>query len=394
MLRKRAGDVSTSEEETKAILKDANDRVNDPEAQTATASAAKAEEPSTVRLLCEGFLVATVVFFLATVSHELIQIYYPSLLGNSTQAAIVPTATSSSSASSAPSSFVTAPKCTTEQMAAIRKQINPASIDCTESVYQQNCPVTIATKYFNPTWLTTYYAKSDIPVNSFLAVTVGCNDGVEAVNTLRMGTMDPTVDVTAWKTAVGNKGGGTDQVAIPQGSAPRRNGKVYCVEEKPEKVDAITKAIGSTSYASKGMNVLNYEFTATNTLDSFVEKNLASDGNLNYLQLETDKVFDIISGGKKALNRTEYVIYVMDWKGSWSSYGRNTKVVTTLLDKLGFTCYWAGVGKLWRITSCMFREYGEAYKYWSHVACANRDIAPLLVAEMENVFDSTISSPS
>jgi len=395
-MRKRVVANEDEDEDFKALLKADNDRVNDPEAAEVTTAAATTKEPSTIRLLCEGFLIATVVFVLATFSQEWIKVYYPSLLGNSTQAAVVGSTASSSStrvSTANDPSFVTAPKCTTEQLAAIRKQINPASIDCTESVYQQLCPVTAATKSFNPTWLTNYYSKAVTSADPFLAITVGCNDGMEAVDILRLGTMDPTIDVTAWKTAVGSSGG-RDQVTIPSGSAPRRTGKMYCIEEKTDKVEAISKAIGSTLYASKGMNVVNFEFSATNTLENFVQKNLGTDGSrINYLQFETDKVFDIISGGKNAVNRAEYLIYVMDWKGAWSNYGRNTKTVTTLLDKMGFTCYWAGVGKLWRITSCLFREYGEAYKYWSHVACANRNLAPSLVDEMENLFNITISTP-
>lgn len=391
MMRKRAG--VTEDEDSSAPLKADNDRVSDPEAPAITKAAATTKEPSTMRLLCEGFLVAIVVFILATGSQEWIKANYPSLLGNSTQAVVVGSTGSSSTASAADaSSFVTAPKCTAEQLAAIRKQINPASMDCVESVYQQRCPVTAATRFFDATWLTNYYSKAETTADPFLAITVGCLDGIEAVNILRLGTMDPTIDVTAWKTAIGG-GGGRDQVSISPGTPPRRTGKMYCVEEQPDKVEAISKAIGSTSYASKGMNVLKYEFSSANNLENFLQQNGAADGRINYLQMETDKAYDIMSGGKAALSRTDYLTYVMDWKGAWSNYGRNTKAVTTLLDKMGFTCYWAGDGKLWRITSCLFREYGEAYKYWSHVACANRNLAPTLVDEMENLFNITISKP-
>ncbi len=60
------------------------------------------------------------------------------------------------------------------------------------------------------------------------------------------------------------------------------------------------------------------------------------------------------------------------------------------LDTIGFTCCWAGRNKLWRITSCFYREYDERDKYWSHIACANRFVAPTFMEEMESLLERTI----
>ena len=60
------------------------------------------------------------------------------------------------------------------------------------------------------------------------------------------------------------------------------------------------------------------------------------------------------------------------------------------LDEIGFTCYWAGRGELWRITQCWQRHYGGVF--WSNVACAHRRLAPSLLEKMETVFLDTVST--
>ena len=61
----------------------------------------------------------------------------------------------------------------------------------------------------------------------------------------------------------------------------------------------------------------------------------------------------------------------------------------SILDKLGFTCYWAGMEKLWRITACPFCQY-LTHKFWANIACANRNLVPTLLDEMEKLFLNTI----
>lgn len=60
------------------------------------------------------------------------------------------------------------------------------------------------------------------------------------------------------------------------------------------------------------------------------------------------------------------------------------------MDELGFTCYWAGRGELWRITGCWQLLYGGAFR--ANVACANRQLAPFLLQKMETVFLETVST--
>jgi len=39
--------------------------------------------------------------------------------------------------------------------------------------------------------------------------------------------------------------------------------------------------------------------------------------------------FETLGWSKRTLPCTEYLSYMFDWKGSWSWYGRNTKLATT-----------------------------------------------------------------
>mmetsp|Transcript_26650 Transcript_26650/g.38194 ORF Transcript_26650/g.38194 Transcript_26650/m.38194 type:complete len:346 (-) Transcript_26650:218-1255(-) len=344
MLRKKA-QPENSPVETEELIKVGNDLEN----PSVGAPKVNRAEPGCCRLFCEGFFVCLVTFCLATAAHVGYNTYYPSL-SESAATANVPTA-QKTAAVEIP--FETAPKCTEAQLAGITKQINPAHTGCSEEVFKQECPITQETKASNPTWLVSYYSKRS-DTSNFVAIASDCKN----------------------------------MFSVVAGSSPPPTGKVYCIVKDPAKAEEATKAMSGVA----GLSVHNQALTRTGatTLDAFVGANI--DGTINVLDLENGEEFEALAGGRKqALTRTEYLTYMFDWKGSWSGYGRNTKVITSMLDKLGFTCYWAGMGKLWRITSCMYREYGEAHKYWSHVACANRNLAPLLVEEMESLFDKTIS---
>mmetsp|Transcript_7574 Transcript_7574/g.10990 ORF Transcript_7574/g.10990 Transcript_7574/m.10990 type:complete len:412 (+) Transcript_7574:131-1366(+) len=356
---------------------------------------------SLLRYCCEGASIFIVAFLLATVVHSGYTGLSKSIPNQDAPTAISTRGAVSSSTAAGGATTNTAPKCTDAQLSRIREQLNPAHIDCGDAPWTQQCPITTATKCFLPTWLTSYYSKSGIistSSNSFVAITVGCNAGYDSVDLLRMGTFDPSVDVSAWKAALGNAqlptyGCGREdpshQIVVPAGNTPRRKGFVYCIEENPATAEAINKTSATADYYSKGLRVVNQ--VVTKSLDAFVEANVPAGGNIQVLEVKNGNEFETLGWTKSTLPRTEYLSYMTDWKESWSGYGRSIKFVSSKLDGKGFTCYWAGIGKLWRITSCPFKEYGsEFHKYWSHIACANRNIAPLLVEEMERIFNKTI----
>jgi hypothetical protein len=327
-----------------------------------------------------------------------------------------------------------APECTSEQLETIKKHLNPSHKNCFEEQYNQQCPVTVATKCFRDSWLQTYYSRTDVSVDSFLAVTLGCDGGYRSVELLRMGTKDSSIDVALWTNALKDATSGTNlntvcadvpsgsrQVSLLPGSTPVRKGLVYCIEESPDIVDAIGVANvnNKANYATKGLVVYHSRIAGIpgkiyhpkagskgpcNTdaqraencvsvpvekLDDFVKERISETGVINILEITHGYEFDAMIGGINTLKRTEYVLLKFDWRDQWQGMGRTVTSVSAMLNKLGFTCYWAGMEKLWRITSCPLSQYLN-HKFWAHIACANRNLAPSLTAEMEKVFLSTV----
>ena len=354
-----------------------------------------------LRNCCEGAAIFIVAFLLTAGIRTSLSSKSNNPDASSTRGAVVVVPTNTGGATTH-----TAPQCTDTQLSKIREQLNPSHIGCHDAPWSQKCPITTATKCFLPTWLTLYYSNkrsSDIlpttttSSNSFVAITAGCNAGYDPVHLLRMGTLDASVDISTWKAALGNAplpttGCGREdpnhQIVVPA-DTPRRQGRVYCIEENPATAETINTTSTTAGYYSKGLRVVNQ--VLTKSLDAFVEANVPAGDTIQVLVLQNGNEFETLGWAKNTLPRTEYLSYMKDWKGSWSGMGRTTKFITTKLDEKGFTCYWAGMGKLWRITSCPFKEYGsESNKYWSHIACANRNLAPLLVEEMEKIFNQTI----
>ena len=86
--------------------------------------------------------------------------------------------------------------------------------------------------------------------------------------------------------------------------------------------------------------------------------------------------------------RTRYVEFAYDWKDAWGEPARGLRPVVQKMHGLGHTCYWAGDGKLWRLTEC-WQDFCS-YKSYAFLACANRHLAPKLSEEMERTFRETI----
>ncbi len=61
-----------------------------------------------------------------------------------------------------------------------------------------------------------------------------------------------------------------------------------------------------------------------------------------------------------------------------------------LLDGKGFTCYWAGENRLWRISGCYFEHY-NFFHDWSNVACVHRS-QEILYDRMEKVFTNLLEA--
>ena len=62
--------------------------------------------------------------------------------------------------------------------------------------------------------------------------------------------------------------------------------------------------------------------------------------------------FDVLFGASSVLDRNHYLEFEYHEQGNWGKL--HIQDAVRLLDGKGFTCYWAGKNKLWRISGCYF----------------------------------------
>lgn len=342
--------------------------------------------------------------------------------------------------------------CTPSQMQAIEEQL-PTDAHCWGSPWKNLCPISNVTACPRPTWLWNYYANNDLnwTDSTFLAIVVGCNNGFRAIQTLRMGSFDESISVDAWKTALNTVSpdhlsawcdaqNPDHQIEISVGSIPR-SANLFCLDPVPINYDAVTKTNGITMY--QGLQPYQYSVadqpgthyfpimdTGTNpweklvvgtanmyiggvascdslteevqkekctqvevvTIDSFADRYVPKEGTINVILSLSNVDYQVLAGATQVLQRTEYIEFGFSWKGSWAT--KNLMAVIDLLDNNGFTCYWAGTSKLWRITHCWRAAYDTA-KFIATVACVNRNLkeSKTLAEDMERLFLETIGEP-
>jgi len=159
-------------------------------------------------------------------------------------------------------------------------------------------------------------------------------------------------------------------------------------------VDGHIKFPNSSTAGSEGFAIDSCDRDSGNcvevpmyNLQSYVSKFVKGTGPIDVLQIDVEGFdFDVLSGAGPVLDRTNYLEFEYSDRGTWPSHGVQDAV--KLLDEKGFTCYWAGKGKLWRITNCYFDVF-DSWHSWSNVACVRRTFTKL-AEKMEGRFLSTI----
>lgn len=270
----------------------------------------------------------------------------------------------------------------------------------------------------------------------FVAMSVGCNKGFDALNTLRRGTFDASLSKDDWGMEMSRDGNlhqsvCAQNVTLPFQVSPNiqrpRRGTVHCFEPFPSTVKRLLRANENLGYEKKGYKIIHAavskeegidkfqsastagyenggldncrndpnnpecnEIVQVLTLDRYVKENLPGDGPIHILQIDVEGYdADVLLGaGNQVLERVEYLEFEYNWMGSWKH--QHLHDIVTMLDDIGFTCYWAGEQKLWRITGC-WQLYYDVHT-WSNIACANRHRVPKLAEKMENVFQAQLSS--
>ena len=106
-------------------------------------------------------------------------------------------------------------------------------------------------------------------------------------------------------------------------------------------------------------------------------------GPINILQIDVEGYdFDVLFGAGSVLDSTHYLEFEYHRDGKWGNLHLQDAV--RLLDGKGFTCYWSGENRLWRISGCYFEHYNY-FHGWSNVACVHRS-QKILYDRMEKVF--------
>mmetsp|Transcript_8354 Transcript_8354/g.12180 ORF Transcript_8354/g.12180 Transcript_8354/m.12180 type:complete len:407 (+) Transcript_8354:137-1357(+) len=251
-------------------------------------------------------------------------------------------------------------------------------------------------------------------MKSFIALNVGCNKGTDAVKMLRMIDRSVNLDSwrNALKAAAAPHTI-TPEVCSDDDSPPSSSmvestpsivtAQVHCIEPLPITTEVLQKATSLTNYASKGLQIHGTAISSENgtvyfpkpthqredlrdfekvevgtenkgigscaqmeeqekqkhcvpvsvtTLDSFSEKQLPEDSIINYILTDVEGYdFDVLLGAQNTLRRTEYLEFEFNWKERWALPDRSLTKTIEFLDNLDFTCYWAGINKLWRITN-------------------------------------------
>ena len=340
------------------------------------------------------------------------------------------------------SSFKTSPtQCTRADLLKIRSHLDPST--CLGPPYLQKCSITQATKCPDPgNWLEEYYTElqqeyitATVAGNDddepFVGLSVGCNKGFDALNTLRMGTFNSKLSKTAWGRSM-NPDGKLHGSVCGQNVVPPfevhddvkkiRKGEVHCFEPMPSTYKQLNHSAKDLGYDQYGFKVVHgavskeegkalffsdatpgvenqglsncqrspeaCEEVDVLSLNTYSRKNLGGDGPIHILQIDVEGYDgDVLLGaGKEVLERVEYLEFEYNWMGSWKE--QHLYDIVQMLDETNFTCYWAGVQRLWRITNCWMLFYD--IHTWSNVACVNRERVPRLATKMEAVFQETL----
>eukprot|EP00547_Thalassionema_nitzschioides_P007172 CAMPEP_0194218232 /NCGR_PEP_ID=MMETSP0156-20130528/23286_1 /TAXON_ID=33649 /ORGANISM="Thalassionema nitzschioides, Strain L26-B" /LENGTH=340 /DNA_ID=CAMNT_0038947513 /DNA_START=241 /DNA_END=1263 /DNA_ORIENTATION=- len=335
-------------------------------------------------------------------------------------------------------------QCNDDQMIVISRQLEFNTCNFTSQcggMFGKCCGIIRETRCPQSSWLHDYY-REDYRLREdndvFVGLSIGCNKGFDAINTARMGMNSPKFDKMLYIDTLKKKlphidGGACGQMHDLQfdllPNEPPRSGEMHCVEPMPSTSNALsstTTALGldqgldqfrvfkAAISSSNGivkfpspdspLGFFGLEIARVDTCDekpetckdvpmfslqTYVNNFVKSTGPINILSIDVEGLdFDVLFGAGDVLDRTEYIEFEYHVVGHWFNYHLMDAV--RLLDGKGFTCYWAGKEKLWRITGC-YHDYYNTFKGWSNVVCAHRS-QHKLATKMETLFLKTLRS--
>lgn len=338
------------------------------------------------------------------------------------------------------------PACSSEQMDTLAVQLSAER--CTGQFRNRprnKCSFSAATGCPDNVWLQEYDATTDLK-DPFLSLYIGCNKGVDAVKTLRMGSRDvKRHSVEAWKDKLTRGGNETfNQIGCGElyhtqeyfGDTHKntttrpiltniQKANVFCFEPIPTTYEALARAklelewnnefvveqaafsgqrgnMTVPSQVQQGIEYLGIGHFAdmcqrspssckaipVYTLDDYAGSLLGGDDlPIHFLSIDVEGYdFEVLKGSRTVLsNRVHYLEFEYHSEGMWMQ--QNLSDAIDMLQEDGFVCYWAGMqGKLWRITGCFQDHYNV--QHFANVACVNLAIEEVqpLARQMESTF--------
>lgn len=263
-------------------------------------------------------------------------------------------------------------------------------------------------------WIDKFYAQeTDIGSTDFLGINVGCNKGHDAMRIARMGMSNADIDAYEWRDNFGASAGACGQGKDEQFNVVQRQrkGEMHCIEPMPSTFSELQRVGKIMDLKRKGLVFTHAAIASTNgvakfpnasvgterlgighcdssaggkydcvevpvySLDYYVDKYVKGTGPINILMIDVEgHDFDVLFGASSTLDRTQYLEFEYHKNGNWGKLHLQDAV--RLLDGKGFTCYWAGENRLWRISGCYFDHYNY-FHGWSNVACVHRSLDTL-----------------
>ncbi len=342
------------------------------------------------------------------------------------------------------------PACSNAQLDIIRYQLPPGECSNTsERPWRRSCSFSYATRCPDVVWLKEYYQQRyykgtrdssySLPAQKpFLAIYIGCNKGMDAVNALRMGSGNAEFDKYLWRSTVVGIGNQTkmhpggcqqeleEQFLIPPSfKTADPNAQVHCIEAMPSTARKLSGAAqklgwerwlkvknlamsdhdGSTLFPdhdaevgieNMGIQSCNRKGNAVKCkevpmfrLDNYTKTFGLENTIVDVLSIDVEG-FDwaVLSGGNETLSHTMYLEFEYNWMGPWAK--QSFKDSLNSLKEQGFICYWPGrFGHIWRLTDC-WQDYYDL-KFWSNVACVKAKAHVELANRMEYLFLSTLA---
>jgi len=319
-----------------------------------------------------------------------------------------------------------APQCSSTQRKALlaNLHIKTGSKDKRALVQDSRCP--------SEPWMEEFFAKET--KETYLAVNVGCNKGLDAVGMARILSRNPKFNVyTMYKTITGTDGNWRPACGKPTNvkiapDTPVAQGVVHCIEPMPNTIKSLQGAMEATGHKDSIIikhaamsnqtgkvlfpNALagteNFSLKSclddpTNpacmevpmyTLDSYLEEAESSnkDKPLIDMLLVDAEGFDweVLQGADNTIDRARYLTFEVHNTGNWPTHSLVDLVQNNLKN---FNCYWTARNKLLRISDCLDDQMARLYdkqRSWSNVVCSHQREVELSQV-MENVFERSIA---